>query len=73
MSRAINVNATEVEVAELCAKHSVSISASEALPAGGTRVVLTTGAGADTMRNVFGEDVISRDVPRTAFTQSAQR
>ena len=68
MSRAINVNATEAEVAVLCRKHGAVISASERLPSGGTRVVLTNGEGAATMLGVFGRKVITGDVRRTPLT-----
>lgn len=63
-TRAINVGATEGEVTESCRKKGVLISAIEALPSGGTRVVLTNMAGADRMRRAFGRKVIAGEVQR---------
>ena len=70
MSRAINVNATEAEVAKLCQSNGAIISASEELASGGTRVVLTSGLAAEAMRRVFARRVISGAVLRTPFQRS---
>lgn len=65
MSRAINVNAAESDVVAMCKKHSLTVSAIEALASGGTRVVLMNGDAAATARKVFGKKVIAGDVQRT--------
>ncbi len=70
MSRAINVNATEAEVSQLCLKNGAVISALELLPAGGVRVVLTRSEVAETMRKVFGRRLISGAVVRTPFQRA---
>lgn len=64
MSRAINVDAATADVVALCAKHGTTISAIEALVSGGTRVVLTNGTDAETMRKVFGRKVLTGEVRR---------
>ena len=65
MSRAINVNATETEVAKLCKKHGAIVSAIETLASGGTRVVLMNGEAAETMKKAFGRKVLTGTVQRT--------
>ncbi len=67
MSRAMNVKLSESEVIAKCATASVSISAIEALPAGGTHFVCTTSDGAATMRTKFRKDIIEGRVKRSAF------
>lgn len=64
MSRAINVNATEAEIEQLCSDNGAVISASEVLLSGGVRVVLTSPQGAATMRRIFGSRVIDSQVRR---------
>jgi len=65
MSRAINVNATEVEVQKSCAKHGAAVSAIETLASGGTRVVLMNMTATETMRAAFGRNLLTGDVRRT--------
>ena len=67
-SRAINVAATRTEVEALCAKHKTIISAIEALPRGGTRVVMMNGDDAAIMRRAFGKTLIEGKVEREHWT-----
>jgi len=67
VSRAMNVNLAEADVFARCAKAGAAISAIETLPQGGTRVVLVTSDGADTMRNLFVKHLIDGRVKRYAF------
>ncbi len=67
MSRAMNVNATEAEVAQICAEQGAMISAIESLASGGTRVVFTRGDAATAMREIFGHKLIAGAVVRTPF------
>lgn len=63
-SRAINLDIDENAVRTACAKHGVTISAIEVLQSGGTRVVLMSGAAAETMRKAFGKRVLTGEVQR---------
>ena len=62
--RAINVSIDRAAVEALCAKHETRISAIEALPGGGTRVVMMNGDDAVAMRRVFGTKVLTGVVAR---------
>lgn len=64
-TRAVNVAATLLEVQALCAKQCAPISAIEALPGGGTHVVLVTLEGADTVRRAYKDKLLHRYTPRT--------
>jgi len=68
MSRAINVDLKEADVLAACAKEGATVSASEPLPAGGTRVVLASIQGADAMRNIFEPQLLGNGVRRTPFS-----
>lgn len=70
MSRAINMMLSEAEVVKHCAAAGVSISTTEVLPQGGTRLVCTTGDGAETMRVRLEKHVIAGVVKRTPFYSS---
>jgi len=70
MSRAMNVNATEDEVTRVCLKQGAIISAIETLPSGGTRVVLTSGDSAITLRGFFSKKLISDRAARTPFQRA---
>ncbi|WP_294039372.1 hypothetical protein [Sphingomonas sp.] len=63
-SRAINVTMTRAEVEAFCTKHKTIISAIEALPRGGTRVVMMNGDEAAIMRKAFGKTLIEGKVER---------
>ena len=67
MSRAMNVNLPEAEVAKLCATASVVISAIETLPSGGTHLVCRTIEGADEMRHKLKKHLIEGRVKRYPF------
>jgi hypothetical protein len=64
-TRAVNVAATLLEVQVLCASKNVAISAIEALPGGGTHVVLVTLEGADVVRRAYKGKLLDRRTPRT--------
>ena len=68
MSRALNVNATQTEVTAMCAKHKATISAIEALPAGGTRVVMMNMDDAAVIAKAFKTKVMTGVVRRTPLT-----
>ncbi|TXC72811.1 hypothetical protein FSB78_06800 [Sphingomonas ginsenosidivorax] len=67
MSRAINIRAAEAQVVSVCKKHNAIISAIETLPAGGTRVVLTTATEAAAIAKAFGSKVMTGPVTRTSW------
>jgi hypothetical protein len=54
-------------VLKQCAAMSVEISAIEAIPAGGTRLVCSSSEGAETVRTRLRTKLIKGDVQRTAF------
>lgn len=68
MSRAINVNATNAEVSAMCAKHKATISAIEALPSGGTRVVMMNADDAAVIAKAFKSKILATDTKRTPLT-----
>lgn len=70
MSRAMNVRATKDEVAAMCAKHAVRITAIEALHSGGTRVVLMNGDEADTIRKAYKTRLITGTVKRSLWVRN---
>lgn len=69
MSRAMNLNMSETQVTARCLKAdvSISISAIEPLPTGGTHLVCTTAAGAEEMRHLLKKHVIAQKVERFDF------
>lgn len=67
MSRAVNLDLSEVEVRARCHESGVSISAIEPLKSGGTHLVCTTTDGADEMRLRFTDHVIRGAVRRFPF------
>ncbi len=67
VSRAINVKLDEADVIAKCGRKSISISAIEVLPGGGTRVVLNNMDDATVMHKAFGRSVIKGAVRRTNF------
>ncbi len=66
MSRAINVTTSVEDVTTLCARHAIAISTIEALPAGGTRVVLLNPLGADRIRELLKTKIITTPVTRSS-------
>lgn len=78
MSRAINLKAELVDVQAMCTRHALAISTIEALPAGGTRVVMLNPDGAERMRTLMKNKVIDTPVVRSSMflarqPRSAQR
>ena len=67
MSRAMNIKLPEPEVRAICDNLSISVSAIETLPSGGTHLVCTTIEGADDARTKFKKSLIEGKVKRFAF------
>ena len=70
MSRAMNLALAEAVVRQRCGDSGVSISAIESLPAGGTRLVCTTGDGADEIRLRLKDHLIPGPVRQFAFSNA---
>lgn len=68
MSRAMTLTLSEAVVRTRCGESGVSISAIEELPAGGTRLVCTTGDGADAIRLRLKDHVVAGRVRQGAFS-----
>jgi hypothetical protein len=64
MSRAMNVALREVDVLSACKAEDVGVSAIEALPAGGVRLVCMSMAGAGQMRRKFKSQLIQGEPAR---------
>jgi hypothetical protein len=64
MSRALNVGLDENTVKARCSAEQVGISAMEALPGGGVRLVCMSMDGAETMRRKFKGQLIKGEVSR---------
>ena len=67
MSRALNLSLTTAQVDDQCRKHGVAISALEALPDGGTRLVCMSNYGAAQIRFKLKDHIIEGDVRRERF------
>lgn len=67
MSRAINLSAAPAAVTTLCDKHAIRISSIEPLESGGTRVVLLTADGADTVRRRMKTQIVDGPVVRSGL------
>jgi hypothetical protein len=67
MSRVMNLSLSEDVVVRHCRNAKVGISALEALPSGGVRLVCSSGDGAAELRIKLKRHVIADDVKRTAF------
>lgn len=65
MSRAIYIDAPTDHVAATCAGRNVPISAIEALPSGGTRVVMNNSSDTALIAKAYGSKVITGNVTRT--------
>ncbi|NIJ36203.1 hypothetical protein FHR22_000852 [Sphingopyxis panaciterrae] len=63
----MNLALPESEVRRLCLSQGVGISVVEPLPSGGTRLVCTTGIGADEMRLRLRGHLIDGAVTRHRF------
>ena len=66
MSRVVNLAMSEAEARRNCETRQVGISALEALPEGGVRLVCMSGDGAETIRRRLKSSLIKGDVRRTA-------
>jgi hypothetical protein len=64
MSRALNVTLGETAVLARCEAEKVGVSATEPLPAGGTRLVCMSVDGAEQMRRKFKTQLIKGEVTR---------
>ena len=67
MSRAFNLAMTEAEIVEHCRTKSIAISALEALPDGGVRLVCMSGHGASQIRSKLKRQIIEGNVRRERF------
>jgi hypothetical protein len=67
VTRAINVRLEDQQVIAKCGRKDIAISAIEALPGGGTRVVFNNMEDATEMYKAFGRNVIKGEVKRTNF------
>ena len=64
MSRAMQLAMSESEVMERCRTAKVGVSAIEALPSGGVRLVCNSTSGADIIRRKCKSKIISVEQPR---------
>ena len=64
MSRAFNLSMTEADIRRHCADKSIAISALEALPDGGVRLVCMSGYGAEQIRSGLKRRIMNGDVRR---------
>jgi hypothetical protein len=67
MSRALNLSMTVAQVDRHCREHGVAISALEALPDGGTRLVCMSNYGAAQIRLKLSGRIIEGQVRRERF------
>jgi hypothetical protein len=67
VSRAFNLSMTEAEVVRHCQDKSIAISALEALPDGGSRLVCMSGHGAAQIRSKLKSRIIQGEVRRERF------
>ena len=67
MSRAFNLAMTETEIVEHCRAKSIAISAIEALPDGGVRLVCMSGHGAAQIRSKLKSRIMEGVVRRERF------
>lgn len=72
MSRAINLKAEPADVQALCTRHALAISTIEALPAGGTRVVMLNPDGAERVRALMQNKLILTPVVRSSVYLARQ-
>ncbi|MDI1294347.1 MAG: hypothetical protein PSY12_00375 [bacterium] len=72
MSRVVNVNAPVDDVQALCTRHSIAISTIEALPSGGTRVVLLNPTGTERIRELMKNKLITSPITRSSLHLARQ-
>ena len=63
----MNLKLAEATVRKRCTEGGVIISAIEPLPSGGTHLVCMTGTGAETMRELLADHLITGIVKRFPF------
>ena len=67
MSRALNLSMTMAQVDRYCRENGVAISALEALPDGGARLVCMSNYGAAQIRSKLKAHIMKDDVRRERF------
>lgn len=67
MSRAFNLSMTEAQVLRHCREKNIAVSAVEALPDGGVRLVCMTGYGAAQIGSSLKGHIIEGQVRRGRF------
>ena len=67
MSRAFNLAMTEADVIKHCRDKNIAISALEALPDGGVRLVCMSGYGAAQIQSNLKRHIIEGEVRRERF------
>lgn len=67
MSRVVNLKLEKGLVTIRCMSEDVAVSAIETLPGGGTRLVCTSGTGADLIRKKLKRYLIAGDVTRERY------
>ena len=65
MSRALNLSLSEKKVREHCKTNAVEVSALELLPGGGVRLVCASGEGAELLRGLLKNKLMTGEVQRT--------
>ena len=66
MSRAININASESDIAATCNRLAIEVSALERLVSGGTRVVLNNARDTDAIAKAYKAKLLFGPVTRAA-------
>jgi hypothetical protein len=72
MSRALNLNLSEADARKHCDTRSIGISAIEALPDGGVRLVCMSSDGAALLRRRLKTDLMGDEARRTANSTRRQ-
>jgi hypothetical protein len=67
VSRALNLSLTMAQVDRHCRENGVAISALEALPGGGARLVCMSNYGAEQIRSKLKRHIIEEEVRRERF------
>lgn len=67
MSRAFNLDLSEEQIVKHCNAHGISISMLETLPDKGTRLVCSSGSGAEKIRSKLARSIIKGEVRRERF------
>jgi len=67
VSRAFNLTMTEAQIVRHCRENKIAVSALEALPDGGVRLVCMTGYGAGQIRSKLKGRIIEGVVRRERF------